>query len=306
MRHLLLAGAGLALLLLSAAPALADTLLEGDGYEIRIPAGFTEAMSMSGTGTMKIKSNMGMLPIDGVPETTVYTAGDMTNPRGSIIVARINLESGSIDNLDDLGLDKMDAMRNQMPEGFQVIRRKVGGYDAVEMQMEMEMLDDVHDIHMVTIAGGDFLMVVMMDVVEDQFPDAAGMWSQMLGSLQLTSGVNKLLLYGGIGLGVVFLLFLLTKLSGSARGYQEVTDWRQAPSMREVVPEGAQAAPAARPLPARTLPAGAPAGLQATRGHGAPAPAPGARGPITPPPAPRAGLVPTLPPSGNWRDRAAG
>ncbi len=307
MRHVLYALLGLALLALAASPAWAAEVCEGDGYKVQIPAGFKEAMSMNGTGTMNIKSNIGCLPIDGMPETTIYIHGDMADPKASIIVARVNIKAGhEIDSIDKMGMHELEAMKAQMPEGFEFKVRKVGTYDAVEMKMAMEMLDDEMTMRMVSVAGGDFVMVVMLQTTDEYFPAADSMWETMVSTMELSSGSNKLLLYGGIGLGVLVIIGVLAKFSSSGNrgGYVEVTDWRNAVNQSNdpTGRPGRMEAMRTRPnqLPPNPRPETPQQSEPAPMGQPQPTPAGGR--PSVEPPAGRPGLRPTLPPSGNWSD----
>lgn len=289
----LCASALLALLLLLALPALclAGETFEGDEYTITLPDGFTQALSMTGSGTMRIKSSMGMLPIDGIPETTVYTHGSADHPQGMVLICRANLKSGSeVKSLDALGMNKIDQLRARLPEGVDVRARKVGKYDAIEFVMEMEALGETVTARMATIACGDFVLTVMIQVQEGVLPSTAESWEQMLSSIKIEKNMSKVVLFGGVGLGALLLVFLWAKFSKT--GPPSYVRSEVAPSRFGPTPADARPNPLLSQRP--------PPGMPTPDRIGAPA---SPSRPTTIAPAARPGLRSTLAPSGRWEQQ---
>jgi len=194
-----------------AGPALAGETIEGDGYQVRIPDGFTELMSIENTGNMHVTSRFGNLPMDGMPELKAYTRGDARHPDGLIILARVNL-TRSITSARELGLGQIERMRERLPEGADVHATKVGSHDALEIRAPHESEDGDRTMHVLSVAAGDYVVVLSMDTSDETLGDSGALWQTMVASLEVEPGMNKLLLFGLIGLVGLLALFLLGKV----------------------------------------------------------------------------------------------
>lgn len=202
----------LTLALAFAVPAIAEEKVEGDGYELRLPPGFTEVMSVENSGSWKVKSSFGCLPVDGVPEMKIFMAGDAGNPDGIIVVARVNL-SRKITTAGELGLDQLEKFKEQMPEGADIHAATIGGCDAVEITVQQEDFNGSRTMRMASIAGGDYVVVVMMVTSDQAYSTSAMMWSSLTTSMKIEPGINKLLLFGIVGVLGMFGLWWLSRVS---------------------------------------------------------------------------------------------
>ncbi len=287
-RFILLTCSVLLALSVAVSPAYAGEKLEGDGYVLEVPSGFVEAMSLSGSGDMKITSKLGNLPIDGMPEVTVFIAGLETEPRGTIMVSRVDVKSGhEIESVEDLGMDQIQLLQSRMGEGFSFKKRKVGEYDAVEIMMEADATGEEHTVRILSIACGEFIVVVMMQTLDGEFPAAQTDWNRMVESVKIDKGLPKVVLYGAIALGVTLLLIVLMKVAGGGGSTRQPLSYNQF----EMDAYGASSSNVGYTSPY------AETGAQQT-----------AAAPPPPPPSPVGndgagpGLVSTLPPSGRWSD----
>jgi hypothetical protein len=195
-----------------AAPALADDKVEGDGYEFRLPPGFTEVMSMENSGSMRVKSTFGCLPVEGMPEMKAYMAGGGTSPDGVIVVARVNL-SRKITTAGELGLDQMEKMKEQLPDGVDIHATTIGGCEAVEITLQQEDYNGSRTSRIASIAGGDYVVVLMMTTSDEAYSTSAMMWSSLTSSMKVEPGINKLLLFGIVGVAGLFGLWWLSRVS---------------------------------------------------------------------------------------------
>lgn len=213
---------GLALSLVIATPALAGEKVDGDGYELRIPDGFKEMLSIESAGDIKVTSRFGNLPIDGVPEIKAYTIGSDMRPDGLIMLARVNL-TRSITSVEELGMDQIEKLKASMPAGMTIQTTMVGKYHAIELTMASEAYEGNRTARVLSIAAGDYVVVVRMETSDEAFPDAAQMWGAMTGSLKIEPAMNKFLLFGLVGVGGLLALFLLAKVG--SRPTHETPDY---------------------------------------------------------------------------------
>ena len=206
-----------------AAPALAGEKVEGDGYEFRLAPGFTEMMSMEGGGGMKMnmKASFGCLPVEGMPEMKAYMAGG-SQLSGMVMVARVNL-TRKITTAGELGLDQIEKLKSQMPDGVDIRATKVGGCDAVEITVQQEDYSGDRTTRMVSIAGGDYVVVLLMTTSDEAFPNSTAMWSSMITSMKVEPGINKLLLFGIVGVAGLFGLWFLGRFK--SRPTSDVPDY---------------------------------------------------------------------------------
>ena len=338
MRMVLAGVCTFALLLAGALPAWAGEEVEGQGWSLRLPDGFSEAMSVEGGGSFKVSSRFGNLPIDGIPEIKAYTVGGGAQPHGMLMVARVNV-SREITTTDQLGLDKMDEFRGQLPTGCTIEATTVGAYQAIELRMTQDAWDGEMVSRVLTIACGDYIVVVMLMTDEGTFPNSGVMWADLKTSIDIDPPMNRVLLFGLLGIGALGAFVVLGRLgtrptretedhTGRFRRFQDNPDGSGSTSASPFGPGAApmktgvrpQKLPSSRPVegagqPSVTgrPPVRAPA---ASGSQGPPAPPPGPARPAAPatrratssavtrPPVPpmgaRPGLRPTLPSSGQW------
>ncbi len=296
-----------ALSLVIATPALAGEKIEGDGYEVRLPDGFKEMLSIENAGNMKVTSRFGNLPIDGMPEIKAYTIGNDMRPDGMVMLARINL-TRSITSVEELGMNQIEKLKSRMPEGMTIQATKVGTYHAIEMSMVTEAYEGDRTARVLSIAAGDYVVVVMLDTSDQAFPNASQMWSTMTGTLKIEPGVNKLLLFGLVGVGGLLALFFLAKVgSRSTHDTPEYTGrFKRSEVGGEAIDTGPGFAPREAPqygkrpkvLSSRPAPASFASGGETAPVRQPTSPA------VTRPPAQaspgRPGLRATRPDSGHW------
>jgi len=194
-----------------ACPAYAGEAIEGDGYSIHLPDHFSELMSIENAGELHITSRFGGLPVDGVPEIKAYTSGEAGHPDGLIVVARVNL-TRTITTAKELGLDRLERIRERLPDGAEVHATKVGSRDALEIRIPRAGDDSDRTVHVLSVAVGDYVVVLSMDTSDESFRDSSALWRAMVTSLKIEPGMNKGLLFGLIGAGGLLALFLLSKV----------------------------------------------------------------------------------------------
>lgn len=304
-----------ACLLATAAPALAEEI-GGSGWELDLPPGFVEAMSMEG-GRFNVSSRFGTLPVEGVPEMKAYIAGDPDDPKGVFVVTRIDL-SQEVLTTDEMGMDRLHEMRDQMPEGAKINATTVGKWNAVEMTFQTEMDWETMSTRMVIIAAGDYCVAIMMMTNDEAFPQSAAMWSTMRSSIKVDPPVNKWLLFGLVGAGAMGAMWLLGRVN--SRQVNEIPEHegrfrRHEDSLGDGMTELKGHTPMKTGVRPKVLSANGP--RPDAEDLGAPAPMPGARPPARTMPAPQAtdvgvtrppvkqpatrpGLKTTRPASGRW------
>ncbi len=212
----------LALSLALATPAWAGEVVDGDGYEFKLPPGFTELMSMENNGTMRFKVNKSCMPIDGVPEVKAYVAGGQME--GFLIAARMDL-TRKVEKLADLGMDQSDKWQDDLPEGVTADVRPttVGGRDAVEVTMHLEDFTGAKTMRVICVTGGDYMVMLMLMTSDEAFPNAATKWASMISSLKVEPGINKMLLFGLVGAAGLFGLMFLGRFK--SRPTHDIPDY---------------------------------------------------------------------------------
>ncbi len=216
--------------LLFAAPAQAGEHVEGSGWELVVPDGFTEALSMEGGGKFDMSSRFGTLPIEGMPDIKAYTAGDPSRPNGVLVITKISL-SKSVTTSDELGMKDIAKIRAQLPDGAVIDVASVGTYKAIELRFSSDDYDD-QTARILAIACGDYVVVVMLMTQDEAFPSASVLWDTMKASIEIDPPMNKFLLFGLIGIGALGSLFLLSRVG--SRQVHDIPDhkghWQGAPS----------------------------------------------------------------------------
>lgn len=315
----------LAWLGMTAAPAYAGERAEGHGWGFDLPPGFVETMSMEGA-SFNVSSRFGTLPVDGVPEMKAFVSGNPDDPKGVLIVSRIDLKE-SVLSTDELGMDRLHEVRDQLPAGARIEATNVGTWNAVEMVFIAEMGWDVATTRMLVIAAGDYCVMIMLMTHDEMHPDSAVMWATLKSSIEIDPPMSKWLLFGLIGFGALGALWLLGRVN--SRQVREIPDHSSRfKRADDVLPDGESGGLAAH-TPMQTgvrpkvLPSSGPR-FDATDpgthpGAGSPPPPPRATPPAMPPPMPaptatspavtrppnaappgKAGLRPTRPTSGRW------
>jgi len=194
-----------------AAPAQAGEHIEGSGWELVLPDGFVEALSMEGGGKFNMASRFGTLPVEGVPEIKAFIAGDESMPSGVIVITKIALTK-SVETSDELGMKDVDKIREQLPDDVSIAATTVGEYGAIEMRFGGDAMDDEQTSHVLAIACGDYVVVIMMMTQDEDYPSPDAMWSALKSTVKIDPPMNKLLLFGLIGFGAMGALWLLNRV----------------------------------------------------------------------------------------------
>jgi len=304
-----------------AVPAIAGEVVEGDGYEVRLPAGFQEALSIENSGGLRIKSRFGNLPVEGMPEIKAFIAGSSAAPSGMIMLARVNL-SRAITTAEELGLDRVDELKEQLPEGADIRATSVAGHSAIELIIHQDGYEGARTARVASIAAGKYVVVVMLETSDEAHGDTTAIWSTMLASMKVEPGMNKLLLFGIVGVVGLAGLWFLGRIR--SRPAHEVPTYTGRFKREDSVDTGVAFTPRAtietgvRPKVLTNRPAAEMAAMGATRaGLGVARPAGGPAGGMAPiriptspavtrpapsAPAPRTGLRRTRPDTGRWGD----
>lgn len=313
MRMLAAALSVLACLLATAAPAYAERI-EGRGWEFDLPPGFVEALSMEGGGKFNVSSRFGTLPIEGVPEIKAYVSGDPNDPKGVLIVSRIDMRE-SVLTTDEMGMNRMQEVRSQMPEGAKISTTTVGKWNAVEMTFTTELDWKTMTTRTIVVAAGDYCIAIVLMTDDEAYPQSAAMWTTMRSTIDIDPPINKWLLFGLVGFGALGAMWLLGRVG--SRQVNEIPDhegrWRRHQDGIEDMGAVAAHKPMQTGVRPKVLSAAAPrTGAEDDLGGSAPGrpaprtmPAPAATdAAVTRPPvktqSARPGLRSTRPASGRW------
>jgi hypothetical protein len=310
--------------LLLAAPALAGEHVQGSGWELVIPDGFTEALSMEGGGKYDMSSRFSTLPIEGMPDLKAYTAGDPSRPDGVIVITKISL-SKAVTTSDELGMKDVSKIRGRLPDNADIQAATVGGYQAIELRFKADDYDGGQTARILAIACGDYVVVIMMMTEDAALPSAKAQWSTMRSSIKIDPPMNKFLLFGLIGFGALGALIVLSRIG--SRQVHDIPDhsghWQGGPNadaapgmLKDYTPMQTGVRPTVLPSSKPRFEDGptddAPSGVPSLTPPALP-PNPGAkrvssnreaspavtRPPVETPPAP-SGLRSTRPASGEW------
>lgn len=211
----------LACLLASATPAFAGEAIDGRGWSLEVPDGFVEMMSMEGGGRFNVSSRFGTLPIEGVPEMKAYVAGDPSEPKGVLVVSRIDLTQEVL-TADEMGMDRLHLVKDQMPEGARIEATTIGKWNAVEMSFVQEVDWESMTSRMIVIAAGDYCVAVVLMTNDEAFPQSAAMWTTMKSSIDVDPPINKWVLFALVGFGALGALWALGKFG--SRQVRDIPD----------------------------------------------------------------------------------
>lgn len=280
------------LLLLLASDADAANGLEGDGFQMGVPAGFVR---LSARDALEHASDgldfTAGLSIERDPELHVFCRGSEQRPDALLFVVRVHLadQTGMASThdlqrymLDQLHVSDDDFDQLVASDGVTLIPQIHDGYDALHMahagvRGPRELMDEPAT-RALAILGEDTLLVVLLHVTDDVAVPVDAAWQAVAGSLVVDppgAFARSVLLYGGLGLAGLVLFVLLLRLldrrrlardwaGGGRHGASAESKWGPsvlAPPLQPAgVPpmDGASTVPLPRPEPAPEVDAVAP------------------------------------------------
>lgn len=195
----------------------ARTVLAGDpvranGYELRLPDGFDPVSTDGSSASERIRARFGSMPIEGTPDVKAYAAGSSLRPAATLLVGRLDLKN-PIRTHQDLGRRQIEAMEARVPAGFEFSSLRVGTYDAIQMQFSSEIDGDAHTSRVLSVACGDYIVVMMLVTADERYGGAEATWDDLMTSLEIKSRRPDLLVVGLIGLGALLLFGLLLRIA---------------------------------------------------------------------------------------------
>lgn len=201
-----------ALTALLAGPAFAGESLRENGYRLHVPHDFQVASDDQRAAGMRIRSRFGSMPVEGLPEIRAFFAGEADHPTARLSLARLDLKN-PIRTHQDLGRRQISAMQARVPEGFEFEALQVGSYDAIQMEFSSQIDGEPCTSRVLSVACGDYLIVVMLETADARYVNAGATWDTLLGSLEIVPRSRNLMLIGLLGLGALVLFGLLARLA---------------------------------------------------------------------------------------------
>ncbi len=229
------------LLGLAAPSALADGSMEAEGFRISVPRGF-ERLSKADRATSLV-SRMRLthgLSVAGVPDVHVFYAGLQASPDALLVAARIGLADprqlhSRLDQqryaMDNLRISEQEFDSIVAEGGVDLQPKRVGDYDALQMAHEgsggaLGLLSEPRT-RALTVVGSDFLVVVVLLVLDEGAVPVERTWQHVMRSIEIDPRgalVRSMLLYGTVGL-VVLILFVFLLRVRAQRKRAQIPSW---------------------------------------------------------------------------------